>query len=101
MSSERKVTQSSGTRWYAQVLNSDWHGIFSKVKFVKVYVEYLYKVGYNFRLEVVPGIKTVVEPDSILRSLKKRETPIVTAWQHSTCKRERLSAASSLWLLQL
>ncbi len=55
-----RTNSSPGTRRFEQVTDSDWRGIFAKVEFVRVCVEYVYVVGYSLGLGVVIGIRTRV-----------------------------------------
>ncbi len=52
-----RTNSSPGTRRFEQVTNSGWSGIFAKVEFVRVCVEYVYVVGYSLGLAVVIGIR--------------------------------------------
>jgi hypothetical protein len=55
-----RINSSPGTRRFEQVTDSGWRGIFAKVEFVRVCVEYVYVVDYSLGLRVVIGIRTRV-----------------------------------------
>uniref|UniRef100_I1QH45 Uncharacterized protein n=1 Tax=Oryza glaberrima TaxID=4538 RepID=I1QH45_ORYGL len=71
-SGEKGTNLSLGTRRFEQVTNSGRRGIFAKVEFVRVCVEYVYVVGYSLGLGVVLGVGLEYESDSILGSLINR-----------------------------
>jgi len=56
VSGEKRINSSPDTRRFEQVMNSGWRGIFAKVEFVRVCVEYVYVVGYSLGLGVVLDI---------------------------------------------
>jgi hypothetical protein len=55
--SNKKINSCLDKRRFIQGTNSDWCGIFTKVKSVRVCVKYIYAVGFSLEFVVVIGIE--------------------------------------------